>query len=400
MKKKISFLLLLSFLHLSSWSQKSIKTNGACTDSVAVQAKGRWMKDPIFDRGSTNNAETNKRIDAIHNLVLRTYSQPAGVDAAWNRATGVSYFGAKRKYHSAISGSPTFDYSNLPHFFQYYYNVGLFGYHCEYGKTNSLLPGYPGETGTWLNIIANTTLDDMAPDDSWTINELPVIMHKPPITTKEGIEFSYPEPGRNVRHVLIHRKGILPYIPVSRKQYLEYCTIYYSKLYNEIINNYEHMPVRSLEEQEKEKDAKLAKFEKDFGNDPKRLKSTVDYYLSGFQTDQQRRDEQVTKAKRVRDNELKKISDELEKTLQEGLLESPAMVLTKYLSNPVFESDPEKGLLLVTENPDYIRRDLPKHVPQLFVISLTWDDWKAQINFAEVFQHNFPFEKLQAMIDQ
>ena len=56
----------------------------------------------------------------------------------------------------------------------------------------------------------------------------------------------------------------------------------------------------ALEEQEKEKNTKLAKFEKDFGKDPKRLKSAVDYYLSGYKTDQQMRDEQVQKQKKIK----------------------------------------------------------------------------------------------------
>ena len=106
------------------------------------------------------------------------------------------------------------------------------------------------------------------------------------------------EKGRNYRIVLIHRKGILPYIPVTRKQYLERCISYHTKLWDENIKRTENLPVRSLEEQEKEKNAKLAKFEKDFGKDPKRLKSAVDYYLSGYKTDQQIRDERGSKGKK------------------------------------------------------------------------------------------------------
>ena len=35
--------------------------------------------------------------------------------------------------------------------------------------------------------------------------------------------------------VLIHRKGILPYIPVTRKQYLEQCISYHTKIWDENI---------------------------------------------------------------------------------------------------------------------------------------------------------------------
>ncbi len=397
MNRQIIILLLL-IAHFSSRSQKTITTNVPCTDAMAHNTKGRWIR--TNDNGSYNSKETTSRLNEIHDLVLNIYPQPIGLDAVWHRTAGKSYFGAKRKYYPTNDGSLTFDYLNLPHFTYFYYNALFFPYQCQYGKTHSLIPTYPGETSTSLNIIANFTLGEMAPDDTWTINGLPVVMYKPPITSKEGVEFAYPEPGATTRQVLVHRKGVLPYIPVTRKQYLDYCIIYHTKLHDKTITNLEQMPVRSPEVQEKEKKDKLDKFQQQFANDPKKLKANVDYYLSGYQTDQQRRDEQVVKSKNYKADELKKFTDELEKTTREGLLDSPAMILVKYYSNPVFENDPAKGSILVTENPDYIRRDLPKYVPQLFIVSLTWYDLPPLKKFAEIFEQTFPFEKLQAMIDK
>ncbi len=397
MTKQIIILLILT-VQYSSWGQKSIVTDGHCTDAMAHEIKGRWIQ--TSDNGSHNSKETNNRLNEIHDMVLKMYPQPKGLDAVWHRTAGISYFGAKLKYNSTSDDRLTFDYSNLPHFTYYYYNVGFFPYQCEYGKTNSIISTYPGETGTFLNVIANFKLGDTAPDDTWTINGLPVIMRKPSVIKGEGIEISHPEPGRNVYEVLVHRKGALPYTPVTRKQYLEYCIGYHTKLYDKIIKNAEEMPVRSQVEQDKERKEKLDKLQKQFSNDPGKLKSNVDYYLSGYQTDQQRRDEQVMKAKNLKDAELKKFTDELERTTSDGLLDSTAMILVKYYSVPsVFETDPAKGSILVTENPDYIRRDLPKHVPQFFIVALTWQDGASQ-KFAEILQNNFPFEKLQAMIDK
>ena len=31
--------------------------------------------------------------------------------------------------------------------------------------------------------------------------------------------------------------------------------------------------------------------------------------------------------------------------------------------------------MLVTENPEYMRKDLPKYVPQFFVVNWKWNDW-------------------------
>lgn len=90
----------------------------------------------------------------------------------------------------------------------------------------------------------------------------------------------------------------------------------------------------------------------------------------------------------------------MEKTTSEGLLETPAMVLLKYHHTPVFETDPKKGMMLITENLDYIKKNLPKYVPQLFVVSLSWNRWAPQANIATVLKQHFPFEKLQAMLDK
>ncbi len=398
MKKHIIFYILLCTF-LVGWGQNSIKTDMTCTDAMAHNTKGRWILTK--DNAAHNTIETTRRLNEVHEMLLKIYPQPTGVDAVWHRTAGKSYFGAKRKYYKTNDGSLTFDYSNLPHFTYYYYNVLFFPWQCEHGKTNSLIPTYPGETGTSLNIIANVQLGEVAQDDDWTINGLPVIMYKPPITSSDGIEFAHPEPGRNTRQVLIHRKGVLPYIPVTRKQYLDYCLVYHTKLHDGIIKNFEQMPVRSTQVQAKEKQEKLERFQKQFGNDAKKLQANVDYYLAGYQTDEQRRDEQVTKAKKNKVVELKKFIDEVEKTTSEGRLDSTAMVAVKYYSSPsVFETNPERGLILVTENPQYIRRDFPIHVPQLFIVSFTWDDLVPLKKIAEIVGVKFPFEKLQAMIDK
>lgn len=396
MKKLIIFLLLI-IIFPQAYSQTAVKTTDPCTDAIAQNADGKWIK--TTDLGLTSSKECNVRLDAIHELLLKIYPEPKGVDAAWHRSAGISYFGAKRKYYKTDDGNLTFDYLNVPHFLQFTYTAGFFRYQCEYGKDNSMLPD--GETGTWLNIIANKNLGETNADDDWTINGLPVITKKPAKYIEDGYEFYYPEPGRNVRGALVYRKGgILPYIPVTRKQYLDYCIIYHTKLWNENIKAFEQFPVRSTEEQEKEKNTKLVRLQKQFANDPQKLKANTDYYLAGYKTDQQIKEEKIRDAKKIRDDILKKFTDETEKSKNEGLLNSPAMIKEMYYAEPIFETDPATGMMLITENPGYIRKDLPKYVPQLFEINLVWNEWKSQAAFAKTFQEKFPTDKLQAMIDK
>ena len=400
MKIQVILLFFLITLHYSIWSQKSITTNVPCTDSMAQNAKGRWIK--TTHEQASRSKEINNVLAEFSSMVTQIYPQPTGIDAAWHTVEGITYFGAKQKSSPYPDGSPRYEPIELPHFRMYRYVCGFFPYRCEYGKTNTMLPGYPGETGTWIRIAANESQPAISepPDGSWTINGFPVRLLNPGARTFSGTGLRDAEKGRNYRIVLVHRKGILPYIPVSRKQYLEQCISYHKKLWDENIKRTENLPVRSPEEQEKEKNAKLTKFEKDFGKDPKRLKSAVDYYLSGYKTEQQVRDEDVQKAKKNKERELKKFTDELEKTTQQGLLDSPAMILEIYNSDLIFDTDPQQANMVVIENRDYIRKDLPKHVPQLFVVNWEWSNWAPQEKIAEIMEKEFPFEKLQVMIDK
>lgn len=399
MRTVILFVLLL-IICLTGLTQTVIKTTGTCTESMAQKADGRWIKTP--DIGTINSKDCNNRLDAIHELILKIYPDPKGVDAAWHRSVGISYFGSKRKYYKTSDDRLTFDYLNTPAFYQYYYSAGFFAYRCDASDKNVLHPGYPGETGTWVNIIANKNIGETNVDDSWTINGLPVITMKPAQFKEDGYEMRYPEPDRDVRSVLVYRKGgTLPYTVVTRKQYLDQCISYYTGMFDEMIKNFEQMPVRSLQEQENEKNTKLARFQKQFANDPGKLKANVDYYLSGYKTDQQIKNERIDAAKRNKEQEIKKFTDEMDKSKNEGLLNTPAMVRVLYYSAPeIFETDPAWGLMLITENPDYIRKDLPRHVPQFFEISLSWNRSVAQENFAKIFREKFPTDKLQAMIDK
>src|SRR5688572_5111708 len=410
MKKQVIILLLIIF-HLSAWSQKSFPTDGPCTKAMAEKAKGRWIKttDNLFT--TTQQAEVFKRLDAIHQLVLKIYPEPIGVDAVWHRTNRNQFFASQQKIDYNRDGVPRRNEINGIPVATYYYNAGFFPYFCNGGK-NEMYQGWPGETGTVISVYINS-LDFYGRgkvDDPMTIDGRPVGMRPSVKKTWKGYELSYGDEvsenknafGGN-RSVLIHREGMLPYIPVTRKQYLDHSIEHLNEIFDKIIKEMKEIPVRSLEEQETEKKNKLAKFEKDFGKDPKRLKSAVDYYLSGYQTDQQRRDEQVKAQVKNKEDVLKHYQDELEKTTKEGLLDSPAIVRLFHspdAQTPVFVKETEGGSMLITENPAYIKKDLPKHVPQFMVFFWSWNANPPEKKIGEIVEANFPIDKLQAMIDK
>lgn len=47
-----------------------------------------------------------------------------------------------------------------------------------------------------------------------------------------------------------------------------------------------------------------------------------------------------------------------------------------------------------------MRKDLPKYIPQFFVVTWKWNDWQPQVDVGKLIEEKFPFDKLQAMIDK
>ena len=306
--RKFSIFLFCLIIHLSSWSQNTITTKTPCTEEMAFNEKGRWIKraDNLFT--TTSQAEVFKRLDAMHQMVLEVYPAPLGVDATWHRTNQNHFFASQEKIDSTRDGVKRRNEVNGTPIATYYYVAGFFSYFCDDSKTNIMRRGWPGEASSQVYVFVNSLNYYAAgsAEDGMTIDGRPVKMRATVRKKWKGYEMAYGDEN-SIREgtVLIHREGILPYKPVTRKQYLDHSLEHLEKILDEMIKGFKAIPVRSLEVQEKEKKKKLDKFQKDFGSDPKRLKSAVDYYLSGYQTEQQQRDERVEKATKNKEDILK-----------------------------------------------------------------------------------------------
>ena len=95
-------------------SQKTITTDVPCTDVMAQNAKGRWIKSP--NQNPTNSKEIDRLLNEFHQMLLKVYPQPTGVDAISGFSTGMSSFASKRKLDNRNNQKITFDESSFPHF--------------------------------------------------------------------------------------------------------------------------------------------------------------------------------------------------------------------------------------------------------------------------------------------
>jgi len=374
MKKHIILLaFLLCICHLS-WSQQFVKTTTPCNDELLKKTPGRWIqtREAFHAKVSQQQQkEIRNRLEAIHQLMFNVYPSPIAFDAVPSFFTTDQEFASQLKFDPSpdvryrdykANGIPTVLYS---------YSGFFCAYHCG-RETYEMMRGYPSETGTSMGVEVNslgafftilTTNDEIMRIDERPLKGMPVLVGK-----WKGYDLYSPETGSGVRMVLLHRDGILPYIPVTRKEYLDRCFKSLPKFFAEVF--------------------------------PTAPDSAVIKMIG-----QKEWDEQVRKSQKLKDDIWKHYRDELEATTTAGLLDSPAVVLTIMeigTDIPIFTTQKSGGRMLVTENPVYMRKDLPKYIPQFMVYTL-WDchcGVDQSLNPYKLIEEKFPIEKLQAMIDK
>ncbi|MEP6617514.1 MAG: hypothetical protein ABJA57_13080, partial [Ginsengibacter sp.] len=388
MKKQIIILLLTLTTASYLYAQEP------CNDDVIMNTTGKWIRskaNPYVPTEKTSFTKTQElaiaaRMEEMYKMMLKVIPVPMGLDGDWRYRNYDDRFASKVKYFTTQDGRVEMEFVKLNHLSGY----DCIWHFCDFGcYAGKIVGGYPCD-GT-ANIIV--TVNHFGALLTGELAENDVLIDGQVIKSKETVQGSWKGydlmweggPGRGYRRVLIHRKGELPYTPVTRKQYLDRALIYLNKFYDNMIKSSDQVPMRSLGEQEALKNKTLDEYKKNYGSDPKKLKSAVDYFLMSYQTDQQRRDDQMKIIVKNKNAELKNIQDELEKTTKEGLLDSPAIVTGGHSGvfnpgAPVFSTEEEGGSMLVTENLKYLRKDLANDVPQFIVLYWQWGDSKPDKN--------------------
>lgn len=382
MKTQIIILLLFSVQALAQNPHfPKVKISVRCSDEFINNYRGKWLiHDSKLSRISVNDYhdEVMKRLNAINDLVRQIYPEPTGGDAGWSGEFAKTSFADEAKYVQVKDRDPEETKTKVNPVYRYNYSCILFPWMCT-GTPNEIMNMYPEGSSGSIVIRANDLEilnQNYADANEWTIDSRPIKRKMFAAGNWKGYETVSSVGGiyanaASEHFVLISRDGMLPYLPITRKQYLDratrYITRYYDELTNKIVQSNESMPAQ-------------------------------------LRTPQDELDKQKAQNTKFKNDALKKLHDELEKTTRDGLLEEPAVVrIDPLLMNegPVFLSEAEGGCLLATENPNYFRKELPKYVPQFFVIELmAGDPQHSNMNFKNIIEENFPIEKLKAMIDK
>ena len=378
MKKQIIILLLFS-IQASAQNPHfpKVKISVPCKDEFINNYKGKWL---IHESISVNDYhdEVMKRLNAINDLVRQIYPEPTGADAGWSAEFAKTSFADEVKFVQVEDRDPEETKTKINPAYRYRYSCILFPWLCT-ENPNEIMNMYPEGSSGSIVISANQLEilnENYADGDEWRIDGRPIKRKMFAAVNWKGYDMMSSVGGiyanaASEHYVLISRDEILPYIPVSRKQFLDraiqYVTRSYDELIKKILQANEALPVQ-------------------------------------FRSPQEEIDRQKAQNTKAKNEALKKLNDALEKTTKDGLLGAPAVVrIDPLLMNegPVFQSEAEGGCLLATENPNYFRKELPKYVPQFFVIELLAGEPKhSNMNFKEIIEKNFPIEKLKAMIDK
>lgn len=380
MKKQIIILLLFS-IQLSAQNKDpnphfpKQKISVPCTEDFINNYKGKWLIPNLNTAVNDFQGEVKKRLNQIQSLVQQTYPQPTGCDAFWTAGSAKKSFADEVKYvldgtdlkQQTVKANPVYSWI---------YSLALCSWLCH--GTNEIMNGYPEIGGASVVIHANSLdilPEDFLDGDEWRIEGRQIKKKMPRIGTWKGYDMVATNGGiyadqNDEYFVLISRDGMLPYIPITRKQYLDRAVQYIARV-NDGIN--------------------------------KKIRETNETMPAQFRTSKEEIDKQTTLNTKLKNEALKKLNDELEKTTKDGLLDSPAVIRIDPLfttDGPIFQSEEQGGTMLVTENPAYFRKDLPTYVPQLFVFSLSADPKGWSKDFKRIVEETFPIERLQEMIDK
>jgi hypothetical protein len=354
-----------------------------CNDEIIMAVKGKWTKRPEDNMKPVNQAQVTLRIDKMQKMLQAACPELKGMEAKWNRI---------------MSREPLVENGPVP----YQLTTAFFSYYCNQNVKKMRLGG---ETAVWFYVYSNHFnwfLDDVK---EYTIQNQPVYL----LRKKAGAIRGYPvyEGNYNQRSntgiyyskaIIITRAGQLPWLPVTKKQFLTTFISLNEKRFQEVLAQTEkNISVRTDGQEEEYKKKQLEKIERTTA--PDKIAKAKDLFLRSHTTEKQTKAADIARMKQQHEEFMKPARLILSNS-NEQELEKPA-ILDQDNQIQFKEFVPEeKGGMLVRLNPDYFDLKLPKYMPQFLIAYWTWDAGTTQNYWKDQIEKNFDFDALKAMLDK
>lgn len=388
--KQRTFKMFLAFALCVLWLPLalSVRAQTSCNDNPAIMdKKGKWTKSKDvnhdYEISQAQLKEADKRIDDLFGYIREAYPQPVGCEPEWYRSI------ERRKFKSPVPDGP-----------QPYSFSSLFKkYHCDKRLPDLQLET---ETNTWVWIIVNQYSWLFAKSAEMTIDGKQVQTYHMP--TKAGEINGHPYYWLSSwspysKTLLFTRKGESLFTPVTRRQYLEWYISDHVRRNKESEARLMNVKIRPAEVQEAEKNKQLQKVAEQAAKTSERRKNAaVDSFLKTYRTDEERRDENLRRFRETSEKELRKYYSELNNPDQASLNRAAWFCASK----GVFCDEERKGgWMPVVMNESYFKKHLPPLQPQMIIMHWSVSEKHIADRFLnDQLENKFPFDKLQALVDQ
>jgi hypothetical protein len=195
------------------------------------------------------------------------------------------------------------------------------------------------------------------------------------------------------------RTGLLPYIPVTRREYLQEARAELNNIRNGIIASIKlKTPIRPEAIQAAEKQASIDQLNANYaGTD---LQVRMRLFLQNYQSDEAYLQDNITKATADLDRTLR-LMDSLAMRSTTAELNKPAMVSVEAASFRGFEDNAADRNMLVRINADYFKARPTDGNARLFLVSWSYDpSGPSTAEIDRQVRGNIDFRQLQDMLDQ
>ncbi len=353
-----------------------------CNDDTIMNVKGKWQKTNDANMKPAHQAQAIIRIDKMQKILHAAYPDLKGMVARW--------------YRSMIR-NPLIQNGPVP----YQLTAAFFSYYCN-TNVNKMLLGtetpvwfhvYVNQFNWFLDVIENTLVDGqpvyLLRKRAGEIKGYPVFEGFYNQKANTGTYYS--------RSILLTRDGKMPYVAVTRKQFLTAFISDNEKRSVKEVDFQKNRVIKSDEEDEEEKRKNLETLARITA--PAKLERAKENYLRNYVSSKQQKKKWIVDTKRHYDDKMKPAKAYLTGRTEQDLEQPAILDHNNRLEFEHFVTEREGGML-VRLNPGYFDKKLPNYVPQFLIaywvwnIGLTHNYWKAQI------EKNFDFDALKAMLDK
>lgn len=374
MNKNIPLLFLLLFAN-------NLFAQQPCNDDMIMNVKGKWEKTNDANMKPANQAQTIIRIDKMQKILHSAYPDLKGMEAKW--------------YRSMIK-NPLIQNGPIP----YQLTSPFFYYYCN-TNVKKLLLGK--ETAVWFHVYANQFNWFLDVIENSFIQGQPVYL----LRKKTGEIKGYPVYEGNYnqksntgtyysRAIILTRNGEMPYVAVTRKQFLTAFISQNEKRFAKELEFQKNRTVKSDETEEAEKKKNLEILER--VTPPAKLASAKENYLRNYVTFSQQKEKWIANMKNDYEENMKPANLFLSNSTAQELQQPAILDHNNRLEFKQFVTE-EKGGMLVRLNPDYFDTRLPKYMPQFLIVYWEWNIGLTQNYWRTQIEKNFDFDALKAMLD-